>query len=262
MTTQWRAIWILARRELVGFARQPSRWAAAIGTPLLFWLVLGAGLGTSLRIPSAAASGDSAPASAMAYFFPGALLMVILFSSVFGAISLIEDRREGFLQGVLVAPVRRVSIVAGKVLGSTLLATLQGALLLLAVPLAGVPLAPGTLLATLGALALASLALSALGVAFAWRIDSVQGFHGVMNIVLFPMWLLSGALFPPEGANRIMRAVMAVNPLTYDHALLRQTLGLGAGGYAGGWLSATVAMAFALGTLFFAWRMACRTMPT
>ncbi|MGD9648193.1 MAG: ABC transporter permease [Pirellulales bacterium] len=120
----WLAAGTLCWRELVRFARQPNRVAAAIGQPALFWILFGAGFGPTFAMPGAAGL------TYREFFFPGTLVLVVLFTSIFTSISLIEDRREGFLQGVLVAPVPRWALVAGKVAGGALLALLQALLLL------------------------------------------------------------------------------------------------------------------------------------
>ena len=213
------AAFTLWRRELTRFFRQPSRIAGAAGTPLLFWLLLGSGLSGSFRLPGGPPGVDY-----LEYFYPGTVVLVLLFAAIFSNISVIEDRNQGFLQGVLVAPVSRSTLVAGKVLGGATLAWLQGVVFLALAPASGIHL---TLLSTLGAagvLAVLALGLTALGFAFAWKLDSVQGFHGVMNVVLFPMWLLSGALFPLGGAPRLLALLMRLNPLTYGDAALRWAL--------------------------------------
>ncbi len=244
--------WVLAHREIVGFLRQRSRIAAAVGTPLLFWLVLGAGLGSSFQM-------SNSTGGFLRYFFPGTLLMVVLFSSIFGAISLIEDKREGFLQGVLVAPVARGAVVAGKVFGGTVLALGQSLLLLvLAYPMIKGATPPG-LLGAATTLFLTGFALSAVAVGFAFRIDSIPGFHGVMNLLLFPMWLFSGALFPASGASPIIRVAMALDPLSYSHTLLSRFLGT-APSHAS-WRDFLVLSAFCAVSFIFAWRMACRRVP-
>ncbi len=209
----------LWQRELVRFLRQPSRLGSAIATPLLFWAFLGSGLSASFRAPGAPPGLDY-----LEYLFPGTVVLLVLFASIFSTISVIEDRTEGFLQGVLVAPVARGVVVAGKVLGGATLAWLQGTLVLAVAPLAGIPLTWRTALAATGVLALLSLALTGLGFVFAWRVESVQGFHAVMNLLLMPLWLLSGALFPLGGAPGWLEWVMRLNPLTYGVAALRLAL--------------------------------------
>ncbi|HZF10426.1 MAG TPA: ABC transporter permease [Thermoanaerobaculia bacterium] len=213
----------LWQRELQRFFRQPSRVAGAVGTPLIFWLFMGSGLGGSFRLPGA--SG----VSYLQFFFPGTLALVLLFAAIFSTLSVIEDRHEGFLQGVLVAPVGRGAIVAGKVLGGATLAWLQGVVFLLLAPLAGLPLTVHSFLAAAGVLALLAVGLTAIGFGFAWKVDSVQGFHAVMNVVLLPMWLLSGSFFPLAGAPRWLSLLMRINPLTYGIAALRGVIGGGGG---------------------------------
>jgi ABC-2 type transport system permease protein len=214
-----RAAAALAKREIVRFLRQPSRVVGAVAPPILVWLLIGSGFGGSLRAPGV---GD-APTS-LAYFYPGIVVLVLLFASIFATISVIEDRREGFLQSVLVSPVRPSDIALGKVAGGTVLGLLQGFLVLVFVPFLGLPWKRPEALLALAVLVLVSLALTALGFAIAWSLESTQGFHGVMNLFLIPMWLLSGAFFPVLGAPAWLRAVMAVDPLTYGVAALRRTL--------------------------------------
>jgi ABC-2 type transport system permease protein len=209
----------LWRREVVRFFRQPSRVVGALGTPLIFWFFIGSGFGNSFR-----SSTGSANRGYLEYFLPGSILMVLLFTAIFSNISLIEERREGFLLGVLVAPLSRLSLVLGKILGVTTLAVLQGSVFLLLAPFLGVSFGFIQLSFVWGVMLLISLLLSSLSFAFAWQLDSVQGFHAVMNMVLVPMWILSGALFPLSGASSWVRLLMIINPLTYGMTALRQTL--------------------------------------
>jgi ABC-2 type transport system permease protein len=213
------ATYSLWRRELVRFIRQPSRVLGALGTPLLFWLLIGSGLSSSFRLP-----GGPADLDYLEYFFPGTVILLVLFAAIFSTFSLIDDRHEGFLQGVLVAPVGRPALVAGKVLGGATLAWLQGAVFLVLAPIAGIDLTASAVLQAAGVLALLAVALTALGFAFAWKIDSTQGYHSVMNLLLLPMWFLSGAFFPMAGAPAWLQWVMKVNPLTYGTAALRRVL--------------------------------------
>lgn len=213
------AVYSLWRRELVRFLRQPSRLVSALGTPLVLWLLVGTGLTASFRMPD----GPSG-VGFLEYFFPGTLVLLVLFASIFANISVIEDRHEGFLQSVLVAPVGTPSLVLGKVLGAASLAWLQGALFLALAPFAGLAPSLGSVVAGLGVIALLALALTGLGFAMAWQVDSTQGFHGVMNLLLMPMWILSGAFFPLAGAPVWLVAVMRANPLTYGLAALRRVL--------------------------------------
>ena len=158
------------------------------------------------------------------FFYPGTLALILLFTAIFSTISIIEDRQEGFLQGVLVAPVPRLAIVLGKVLGATTLAVAQGIVFLLLAPLAGVPIEPARLPALLGVMILVAFGLSGLGFLVAWSLDSTQGFHAVMNVFLIPLWILSGALFPASGAAGWVRGLMLINPSTYGVSAIRQLL--------------------------------------
>ncbi len=208
----------LCQRELTRFLRQRLRVVVSLGTPIIFWIFIGAGLGTSFR------SDSPGGANFIEYFFPGTIIMILFFTAVFSTISIIEDRREGFLQSVLVAPVPRLAIVLGKVLGGTVLAAGQGILFLLLAPLVGVKLAPASFLAAIAVMLLIGFALTGMSFCIAWRMSSTQSFHAVMNLFLMPMLFLSGAFFPAEGANAALRWLMRLNPLTYGVSALRRAL--------------------------------------
>src|SRR6202166_219575 len=197
-------------REIVRFYRQRSRVVGVIASPLLFWLVIGSGFGTSFR--SGNAPGQQ---HYLDYFYPGALIMIVLFTSIFAMMSLIEDRKEGFLLSVMVAPVPRSAIVLGKVLGGTTLSAIQGLIFLAFAPFVGIHLGVIDFLLVTLTVVLVSFALTSLGFAIAWPMDSTQAFHAIINLFLIPLWLLSGALFPLSGASGWIRALMYMNPLTY-----------------------------------------------
>lgn len=221
----WLAAGMLCWREIIRFLRQRNRIVGALLQPILFWLLFGAGLNQTFRLPGGNAESGQ---SFSEYYFPGTLAMILLFTAIFATVSVIEDRREGFLQSVLVAPIPRWSMVLGKVLGGALLALLQGLIfLLLALTLNVQPGLLG-LLALVAFMFVLSLALTALGMVIAWRMESTQGFHAIMTILLMPMWLLSGAFFPtPTGGSLIengLRLVMTLNPLTYGVAGMRLLL--------------------------------------
>jgi ABC-2 type transport system permease protein len=206
-------------REIVRFYRQTARVVGVLASPLVFWLVIGSGFGTSFR--SGAGPGQQ---HYLDYFYPGALIMIVLFTSIFTMMSVIEDRKEGFLLSVLVAPVPRAAIVLGKVLGGTTLSAIQGMIFLIFAPFAGVQLHPVQVLLVFVVVFLVSFALTALGFAIAWPMDSSQAFHGIVNLFLIPLWLLSGALFPLTGASKWIQVIMRLNPLTYGVDALRSLL--------------------------------------
>ncbi|HEY4660601.1 MAG TPA: ABC transporter permease [Terriglobales bacterium] len=205
-------------REIVRFYRQRSRVVGVIASPILFWVAIGSGFGTSFR------SGANGDQNYLQYFYPGALIMIVLFTSIFTMMSVIEDRKEGFLLSVLVAPVSRSAIVLGKVMGGTTLSTIQGLIFLVFAPLVGVHVGVGDFALIVLTIFLVSFALTALGFAIAWPMDSTQAFHAIINLFLIPLWLLSGALFPIAGASMWLRVLMRINPLTYGVEALRQLL--------------------------------------
>jgi ABC-2 type transport system permease protein len=217
------AVWLpvasLWWREVVRFYRQPSRVIGGLGSPLVFWLLIGSGIGSSFRGPAGLEQ-----ANYLEFFFPGTLTMILLFTAIFSTVSVIEDRREGFLQGVMVAPISRSAIVLSKILGGTTLAGVQGLVFLMLSPVVGVrPALLGWLLAV-AMIFMIAFALTGLGFVVAWPMESTQGFHSVMNLFLLPLWLLSGSLFPASGAAAAIQGVMRLNPLSYGVDGLRTAL--------------------------------------
>lgn len=216
------SVMTLCWREVVRFRRQRSRLVGALVQPLVFWLLLGGGLRASFQPP-----GTPPGTGYVEYVYPGIIAMVLLFTAIFSTISVVEDRREGFLQGVLVAPIARSSIVLGQALGGTTLAVVQGILFLVLAPAAGLSLTVASVLSVVPVMFLVSFGLTSLGLIIAWRLDSTQGFHAIMNLILLPMWVLSGAFFPPTGVPTWLGWTMRLNPLTYGMAALRRCLYLG-----------------------------------
>jgi ABC-2 type transport system permease protein len=206
-------------REIVRFYRQRARVVGVIVSPILFWLVIGSGFGTSFG-----SSQNAAQQHSLNYLYPGMLVMIVLFTAIFTMMSVIEDRNEGFLLSVMVAPVPRAAIVLGKVLGGTTLAAVQGLICLLFAPLVGVQMTIASFALIVLTVFLISFALTALGFAIAWPMDSTQAFHAIINLFLIPMWLLSGALFPVAGASTWIRWLMYLNPLTYGVEALRSLM--------------------------------------
>ncbi|MBS0207331.1 MAG: ABC transporter permease [Planctomycetes bacterium] len=259
-----RAALALAGREMLRFVRQRNRVFGALGQPIIFWLLFGAGLSPTFKMADAGgASGAADAVSYTEYFFPGTLVLILLFTAIFATISIIEDRREGFLQAVLVAPIPGWSIVAGKVLGAASIATLQALIFLALGPLLGLRYTLQSV-ALIGLLTFAiSFALAAVGFIMAWRMDSTQGFHAMMNVFLMPMWLLSGAFFPVEHGS--LRWLGAANPLTYGVSALRHLI-YGSQPRAAGLLADLPSAATSWGVTFLfaaiAFAVACRMTRT
>jgi len=245
-------------REIQRFVRQRSRLTGAFLQPLVFWALLGAGLKASFRPPGMPSNIDY-----VQYFYPGVIVMVLLFTAIFATISTVEDRKEGFLQGVLVAPISRTTIVLGQAMGATTLALVQGIIFLVLTPLAGIHLNLSAVLLTTVMMAMIAFALTSLGLTIAWRIDSTQGFHAIMNLVLLPIWILSGAFFPITGAPGWLGIPMRLNPLTYGMSALREALYLGENRTfdrpATLGVSVAIAIAFAIATFVLATRTAQRS---
>ena len=247
------ALW---RREMTRFLRQGNRVVGALATPVVFWLLIGSGLGGNFIAPGI-------EGGFLQYYFPGTVVLILLFTAIFSTVSVIEDRRDGFLQGVLVAPVPRASIVLGKCLGGMTLAAGQAALFCLAAPWAGLPWDGAAVIRLVAALLLGGFALTALGFVIAWPLDSTQGFHVLMNLLLIPLWLLSGAFFPArEGSWTALAALL--NPLSYVTASVRRAFyGDGTNlGLVPGYDTAMIAVAvFALAMFLLALRSVRRGGP-
>jgi ABC-2 type transport system permease protein len=211
LSSFWLPALTLWQRELIHFWRTKSRVLGVVASPLVFWLLMGYG------------SGD------LGRFFSGALVLTVMFSAIFSTISIIEDRREGFLLSMLVSPAPRTSMVLGKILGAATLAWIQGLIFLAFAPLAHVQISWSNLLPLAGAIFLVAFTLTGMGFVIAWKMQSSQGFHAIMNLVLVPMWMVSGALFPMHTAHGWIRALMRINPLTYSIALLNDLLEIPSG---------------------------------
>lgn len=206
-------------RECVRFYRDRMRAIASLATGVLFWLLFGFGLAGSF-----APAGMPAGIDAVEYLFPGIVVFIVLLTAIVGTFSLIEDRRQGFLQGVLVAPIPRTAIVLGKVAGGSTMALLQGVILLPLAPMVGIETSLGDVALAALALFFVAFGLTSLGFILAWRMESIAGFHGVVNLLLMPLGILSGAFFPLEGAAGPLEVLMRLDPVTYGLSAFRSAL--------------------------------------
>lgn len=208
---------VLWKRELLRFWQERSRLAGAVLQPLLLWWMLGTGMKGSFQLHNAP------EISYLEYFYPGVLLMMLLFSSIFATMSLIEDRQQGFLNAVLIAPGSRSAVVMGKSLGATTIAWLQCVLFLALIPFAGFSCSKVDWPMLLSALFIVGLMFAALGFAMAWWLNSSQAYHVVMFLLLIPLWILSGTMFPlpSEGAAR---SISFLNPMVYAADAIRRAL--------------------------------------
>jgi ABC-2 type transport system permease protein len=206
----------VVEREFKRFLRQRGRLLSILVRPLLWLVVIGAGFGA--LVPE---RGD---VSYQQYLLPGIFGLVLLFSSMLSSLSSVYDREFGSMRMLLIAPVPRGTVVAAKVLGSALLGVLQALLFLPLIPLLGLSPGARSLASFLGAVTLTALALSSLGMLLASRIRSIENFAAIMNFVLFPMFFLSGALYPASLLPAALQPLVRLNPLTYGVDLLRHSL--------------------------------------
>jgi ABC-2 type transport system permease protein len=218
-------IWL---REVRKFWRDKPRIIGATVQPALFLLLLGTGIGQGIPRafgvePAARQFAPGVP-DYLTYIYPGIIAMTLLFTSVFSALSIIWDREIGFLKEVMVAPISRSAVAIGKTLGGSTVAMLQGCLMLLFAPFLHVTLSWGTMLALLPLLLYISFSLTAMGIAAAARMRSMQGFTVIMNFLTLPMFFLSGAMFPIDGLPRWMAVLVTLNPLTYGVDALRSVV--------------------------------------
>ncbi len=213
-----RAVGIVWRRELIRFRRDRLRAVTSLIQPLLFLLVLGTGL-------SALARGSMPPGvNFKTFIYPGVVAMSVLFTAIFSAASIVWDREFGFLREMLVAPVSRAAIVIGKCLGGATIATFQGIVMLALAGLAGVPYNPVLLISLVGELALLSFTLTAFGVMMAARITQFQAFMALTQMLVMPLFFLSGALYPLRGLPGWLSVLTRIDPLTYIVGPMRSSV--------------------------------------
>lgn len=210
----------MVQREWVRLVRQPARIVATVGTPIVLLIALGAGFAGSIS----GLMGVEDSRAYSAFLLPGMISMAALFASIFGAMSLIDDRDSGLLRVLMAGPAPDGSIVLAKLVGIAVPSIVQAALLLPACFLLGVKVTPAGFAMSLVALALMATGIAGLSLAMAWRVRSSQEFHAIMNTLLMPMWLLSGAFYPAAEAATPMRWLTAINPLAWPTEAMRSAL--------------------------------------
>jgi len=214
-------VYIIWYREVLRYWRDRARLISSLGQPLLFLVVFGSGLTASLGAGLTSELGD---VSYVRFLFPGIVVMAVLFTAVFSAMSIVWDREFGFLREVLVAPISRAAVVLGKALGGSTVAMFQGAILLILAPILGVSLDPLLILELLGLMFLTALALTSLGILIAARLESMQAFQMIMNFLIMPMFFLSGAFFPLKQLPVWMSVVTRLDPVAYGVDPMRRLL--------------------------------------
>jgi ABC-2 type transport system permease protein len=206
--SELRAIKIVWRRELLRFMSDRIRIVTALVQPLLFLFVLGSGL---QQLSSASTDG----VNLKTFIYPGILCLAVMFTAMFSAASIVWDREFGFLREMMVAPVRRSSIVIGKCLGGATVASFQGIILLCLAGAVDVPYDPTLILGVFALQLLLAFSITAFGVMIAIRIKQMQSFMGLMQMIVMPMFFISGALFPVANLPGWLAFLNRIDPLTY-----------------------------------------------
>jgi ABC-2 type transport system permease protein len=206
--SELRAIKVVWRREMIRFVNDRMRIATSLVQPFLFLFVLGGGL-------QQIASHGTHGVNLKTFIYPGILCMAVMFTAMFSAASIVWDREFGFLREMMVAPVRRSSIVIGKVLGGATVASFQGLIVLAIAGLVHVPYNVGLIFGVFGLQLLLAFTITAFGMAVAIRIKQMQSFMGVMQMIVMPLYFVSGALFPASGLPTWLTILNRLDPLAY-----------------------------------------------
>lgn len=233
---QGRAIYVITLRELIKLVRQRGSLINTFARPILWLFVVGSGLTQIVQ--------KGGPVSYKQFMFPGIMGMVILFSSIFSSISIVWDREFGFLREILVAPVSRFSIVIGKAVSGTLSASLQAVVITIFLPLLGIRVKAHQLLALIALAILLSFALTSLGILIASHMESFGTFNVIMNLLVMPLFFLSGAIYPVNLLPPWLRILARFNPLTYGIDAFKNVLLPQAGAMGHGSLGAEFPLGF------------------
>jgi ABC-2 type transport system permease protein len=224
-----RAVYIIWYRDVIRYTRDRMRLVVSLAQPLLYLLIFGVGLSSSLGGGIRPGGAGTGSVGYVQFMFPGVVGMAILFNAIFSAMSIVWDREFGFLREILVAPINRSAVAVGKALGGATQAMIQGLVMLAFAPVAGVHLDLLSVVKVVPLLFVLSFSLSAFGVALAARLRSMQGFQVVMNFLMMPMFFLSGSLFPLSGLPGWMAALTRIDPVAYGIAPVRSVLLAGTG---------------------------------
>jgi len=208
-----KAVYTIWLREIKKFIRDRSRLVSSVAQPLIWLLLIGTGFGATF--------GNVGDLKYIQFMFPGILVMTLLFSSMFSAISIIWDRQFGFLKEMLVAPISRTSIAIGKSIGGASKSTLQALIILVFSPLLGIDLGISRILIVIPLMFFISFTISGIGIIIAARMESFEGFNLIINFIIMPMFLLSGAIFPISNLPSWLSAIVNINPLSYGVDIMR-----------------------------------------
>jgi ABC-2 type transport system permease protein len=219
-----RGLYIIWYRDLIRYTRDRMRLLASLAQPILYLVVFGTGLSASLRVVGGPIAGVGAHFNYKQFLFGGVMGMAVLFTSIFSAMSIVWDKEFGFLKEILVAPIKRWTVAVGKTLGGATQAMIQGLILLVLAPIAGVKLKPLMVLELIPLVFVLAFGLTAMGVALSSRMRTLQSFQAVMNFLMLPLFFLSGALFPLNGLPGWMTFLTRIDPVSYGVDPLRRVV--------------------------------------
>ncbi len=205
----------IAYYDVKKFIRQPARIIGLTGTPLILWFILGSGFGSSFGL-----AHYNKSINYLQYFFPGTIMLQLMFSAIFSTISLIDDRHNGSLKSLFVSPASISEISFGKIIGGSVLAFIQSLLSLLILPLIGIEMNIATIIWSLVNLFTLSIFFTTIGFSLSTMYETTQGYHAIMNLILVPLWLLSGSVFPIQTAPQFLQTIISFNPLFYGFKLI------------------------------------------
>jgi ABC-2 type transport system permease protein len=237
-----RAIKVVWKREMIRFSRDRLRILTSLMQPFLFLFVLGTGL-------SKLASAGTHGVNLRTFVYPGVLCMAVMFTAMFSAASLVWDREFGFLREMMVAPVRRSSLVLGKCFGGATVASFQGVIVLCLAGLVGVPYNATLIIEVFALQLLLAFTITAFGIMIAARIKQMQSFMALMQMAIMPMYFISGALFPANGLPQWLEILNRLDPLTYAVDPMRRVV------FAHLHISEAARHALAPGVTWWSWRV-------
>lgn len=211
----FRAIWVIAYRDLIRFVQERARLVSSFAMPLMMLVIFGAGFSRMI--------GNLTPGvDFLQFMYPGIIAMTVLMGSLMSGLSVVWDREFGFLKEVLVAPLSRAGIVLGKTVGTAVISLGQGLIMLALAPVIGVTVDGMLILKLIPLIIIVSVSMSGFGILLASRMRSMQGFQLLSNVILMPLIFLSGVFFPVNNVPAWLEVISKINPLTYGVDAIRQ----------------------------------------
>lgn len=212
MNSELRAFIAINNREIIKFIRQKSRLITDLSRPVLWLLFVGYGISTMVKLKNG---------SYMQFIFPGILVMTVLFRSIFSSLSIIWDREFGILKEILVSPVSRKTFVFAKITSGGIISTIQASIMLIFAPMLGIWISPYSMILIVLSLFLISSSITAFGIVIASRMTSFEGFNAIINLIVQPMFFVSGALYPVSKFPVFLKIIAYINPVTYSVNILK-----------------------------------------